>query len=74
MLPGLGPHGEVPSASCCLSCADFSQRVCELWQSPLATTLALGPYAINGLLVTQDMDAWERLVTACVVLAFSAAA
>lgn len=35
---------------------------------------ALGPYAIGGLLVTQDIDRGERLMTICLVLAFSAAA
>lgn len=33
---------------------------------------ALGPYVISGLLVTQVMNGWERLVTGCAVLAFSA--
>lgn len=33
---------------------------------------ALGPYAISELLVTQGTDGWERLMTACLVLAFSA--
>lgn len=35
---------------------------------------ALGPYAICGLLETQGMVEWERLVTACAVLAFCAVA
>jgi hypothetical protein len=35
---------------------------------------ALGPYAIGELLVTQGTDGWERLMTACLVLAFSSSA
>lgn len=35
---------------------------------------ALGPYAIGELLVTQGTDGWERLMTACLVLVFSASA
>lgn len=35
---------------------------------------ALGQYAIGELLVTQGSDGWERLMTACLVLAFSASA
>lgn len=35
---------------------------------------ALSPYAISELLVTQGIDGWERLVTTCLVLAFSSAA
>jgi hypothetical protein len=35
---------------------------------------ALCPYAISELLVTRGMDGWERLVTTCLVLAFSATA
>jgi len=35
---------------------------------------ALGPYVIGELLVTQGTDGWERLMTACLVLAFSASA
>lgn len=35
---------------------------------------AIGPYAISGLMVTQGVDEWERLASACLVLAFSATA
>ena len=35
---------------------------------------ALGPHAIGELLVTQGTDGWERLMTACLVLVFSASA
>jgi hypothetical protein len=35
---------------------------------------ALAPYAISGLMVTQGVDGWERLASACLVLAFSASA
>lgn len=35
---------------------------------------ALGPYAICGLLETQGMVEWERLVTACAVFTFCAVA
>lgn len=35
---------------------------------------ALGPYAISGIIVTQGVDGWERLASACLVLAFSATA
>lgn len=35
---------------------------------------ALGPCAISGLMVTQGVDEWERLASACLVLGFSATA